>query len=464
MTADDTQLSVALRTSGHDWSWSSFVLLSTPSGAIVARAQINDDGDGRISPLSLNDRHSIEQVAADDFILKPRNGTSAQWQAEGRVSNPLSAVPLGFEISVSNLWFERPSTGGSIYHRIVYRGITLPDYTDFVWLKNGDCARRHGHTTLQVLDRDIIFSEIWKNDDPDECYVGVTVNGPWLSQLELDALEIILFLLAGVGGIRQCVESFDSNGRLLGRNHERLGHATGYDAKPLFSVEKYSERAFCEHIVEMIHRAKDLIESGLPLRALLFHLFASQQPIPEIAITHLGIALDGTKTAVIENIRGEGKLMDQSVFEKRIEPVLDAARQEFSATGEANARDLILRRIQDANDWSERERWTRFWRDHIGYTLTDREREVLEHRHPAIHNAYILHTEYDLALNGRPNIDRRPYGERLLQLVADAKVFRNVVNRVLLLLLGYQGEFVDSSDPNSRLRIGDGIMRSRPRD
>jgi len=462
MTPDDTQLSVALRTSGLDWSWSSFVLLSTPSGAIVTRAQINDNGGGQISPLSLENRQSIETLAADNFILKPRNGTNAQWQAEGRVSNPLSAVPLGFEISVSNLCFERPRTGGSTYNRIVYRGITLPDYTNFVWLKDGDCARRHGHTTLQLLDRDIIFSEIWKSDDPDTCYVGVTVNGLWLSQLELDALEMILFLLAGVGGIRQCVESFDSDGRLLGRNHERLGHAIGYEAKPLFSVEKYSDRAFYEHVVVMIHRAKDLIESGLRLRALLFHLFASQQPIPEIAITHLAIALDGTKTAVIENIRGEGKLMDQSVFEKRIQSVLEAARREFSATGEANSRDLILRRIQGANDWSERDRWTRFWRD-VGYTLTDREREVLEHRHPAIHGAYILHTEYDLALDDRPNIDRRPYEERLLQLAADVKVFRNVVNRVLLLLLGYQGEWVDSSDPNSRLRIGDGIMRRRTR-
>jgi hypothetical protein len=169
--------------------------------------------------------------------------------------------------------------------------------------------------------------------------------------------------------------------------------------------------------------------------------------VPELEITLLAIALDGIKSAVVVKIKGEGKLMKQKAFDDRIAALVAAAEAEFSKVDDSEALGLILRRITSANDWSERKRWERFWRDHVGYQLTDKESEVLKHRGPAIHEAYILDTEYDLALDDDPKTDRRPYEERLRELGHDASIFRNIVVRVLLILLGYEADFIDATAP-----------------
>jgi len=202
--------------------------------------------------------------------------------------------------------------------------------------------------------------------------------------------------------------------------------------------------------------AKTLISRGLPLRAILFQVFSGEQYVPEMKLTHLAIALDAIKTAMIEKVRGEGKAIpNEAEFQRRIKAALDVIEKEFNAPEEAEAAKLIQRRLRAANDWSERERWLRFWRDVIGYEMTPEEQAVLAHRNVAVHVGYILKTEYDLQNDDDPNLDRRPYDDRLRELVHDAKVFRNLVDRVLLTILGYRGAFVDATDRAKTIEIAD---------
>ncbi len=449
---DDAQLAVALSAGGFDWSWTAFVPVSTPLGNVVVLAQI-DAEKGRLLPLSINDYHALEELGDAKFALSPHKNSAARWTAKSSLSSARSAAPLGVEINIADLAFQRRQHGDGIYFRVVYRGVSFPGYTNGVWLVDEDeRSRRHGYTPLRLFDRDVILSEISKiGDDPDEWYVGVTVSKPYLSQLELDAIEMLVYLLSGASGIRQCVESYDADGRPISRSFHRLGHARKGDTNLIFPAEQYSKLEFYAQVVRMTEHAKYLIECGFPLRAVLYHVFASQQPVPEITITHLGIALDGIKNAVVVKIKGEGRLMEAKVFKKRIAPVARAAEAAFSGPEDTEALDAMLRAIGRANDRSHGERWKRFWRDHVSYELTDRERAVLEHRDPAVHEAYILRTEYDLALEQDKSVDRRPYDERLRDLDVDAKVYRNVVDRVLLLMLGYKGEFMDFCSPVGKL-------------
>ena len=137
----------------------------------------------------------------------------------------------------------------------------------------------------------------------------------------------------------------------------------------------------------------------------------------------------------MEKIQGEGKLMQQPEFCRRIRSVIAAARAEFSAEEDAEKLNHLLIRISNSNNWSENRRWKRFWSEYVQYEPTPEEERVLKHRGSAIHSAYILLTEYDLALRQDEEVDGRPYEVRLRELVTDAAVFRNVMNRVLLMLL-----------------------------
>lgn len=451
---DDTLLSVAMRGDDDRWNWSSFVEVDTPDGPIPAIAQFWAERDEAfLQPLSMEQHTVLDKFGIGPFTLRSRPGTSAQWRATATATERV-ALPRGRKITIQQIEILSDGTNAE-YYRIVYRGIKLPHYTNGLWLMQSATSRhRFGFTALKMFGRKMVLSEIAEYDDIAECYVGLTMQGGFLEQSQLDAVEMVLYLVAGVGGMRQCVETFDGNGKWRQTSFHRLGHAMESHAYPMFPTDSYADPAFYEKVAAMIERAQKLILQGFPLRAVLFHVFTSQRPIPEIAITHLGIALDGTQNAVVEKIKGEGKLMPQDVFNRRIAPVVAAAKAEFADVEDKDSLTLILRRITEANNWSLRERWKRFWRDYIKYALTDRERAVLEHRDAAIHAAYILRTEYDLKLQPSLEIDRRPYEERLAELEIEAKIFRNVMNRVILHLLEYQGEFVDSTNWRSRLTTG----------
>ncbi len=221
----------------------------------------------------------------------------------------------------------------------------------------------------------------------------------------------IYLLKLASAGIRQCVRNVRDDDASMGRYAESSsrGMLAFGSHRFIFPPEECLKVEFYERVATICARAKELIEKAVPLRALLFHLFASQQLVPEISITHLAIALDGTKTAVVEKIQGEGKLMPQADFRRRIQSVVRAAEMEFSAADDASKLEHLLIRINNSNNWSESKRWERFWLEYIKYDLTPEEARVLHHRGSAIYSAYILLTQYDIALNDGEEIDGRPY-------------------------------------------------------
>ncbi len=302
----------------------------------------------------------------------------------------------------------------------------------------------------------LAFIRALRDDEGNEnSLLTITFAGPWLSQLHLDALELVLFYICGTGGTRRCVEMYDRNARFLSRHFPRVSHAYARIERLLMPPTRYTDIATWNMLSNVVHRAAYLIKSGFPLRPVLYHLFSGLQPTPEIRIAHLSIALDAIKTATIRKIKGEGKaIADQNEFKRRIKPALLALENEFSSAKDQEALELIKKRLEGANDWSERERWKRFWRDVICYEVVGKERDVLEHRDAIVHDGYILDTEYDLALDNDPMRDRRSYEDRLREIDQDARILQNIVDRVLLRLLQFTGTFLDATNNSTCLEIG----------
>lgn len=431
----NTQLAVAFHPDSQAWYWRSFATLVIGRTERLVFVDINESG-GVLHDA--NNWTTTRDIPTGSALLRPSD--SANWEIGCELTHGNS--PIQLNVDVDRLVFSNTLPGPARYHRIVYRGLKLQSFTNGVWLRVGDTKlHRYGYTPMTIFGRTALLSTLSEEDN--DYLLAVTIFGDWFTDKELDAIDLILQLLAGSSGTRVCVESYDADGRWLQRSYHDIGILMEGRSSPVFFFDQLKDPAFYKAVSSMIEQAKRLNELGLPLRGLLYHVFKSQQRNPELAITHLAIALDGAKSAVIDKIRGEGKLLPQKDFDERIVPVLDAARAAFCKATDAEALPFIIRRIMSANDWSERERWKRFWRDYMKYELDPDERRVLDYRDPAIHNAYLLLTEYDLELDHEAE-DRRPYGERLLDLVRDSQIFRNIINRVILTLLCYKGEFCNS--------------------
>jgi hypothetical protein len=449
MDVDPALLAIALSPPVMGWSWYSFVDCVLRDRVVSAFGQLNNDTNAvALLPIKADDYPVLASALGQTITVLPPSNTSATWRAE--VALDSERTDLFFTGLLSELHpaeIESGKRGASAYYRIIFRRLVLPGYLRYQWMKVGNWgARNLGYTPLRLFDRKAIVSEIRQGDTPDERFVALSFKAEYLSQLELDAFEMVLYILAGTGGIRQSVDSVDVDFRWIGTIGERHGHAIAPNTELIFPHGEYTSLAFYERVAGMIECARVIIEQGVPLRALLFHIFSSQQMVPEITITHLAIALEGFKNAVVEKVRREGNLMERRDFKRRIKPVIDAAERAFSDPADGHIREHVVRRIMESNNWSGNKRWKRFWSEYISYTLTADEERVLGHRGSAIHNAYILLTEYDLALNDDGSVDDRPYDVRLKELERDAGIYRNVVNRVLLRLLGYDAPFLDFSD------------------
>ena len=141
------------------------------------------------------------------------------------------------------------------FFRIIYKGIALPSYSHAVWLQTDDKSRRNvGHAFFEVFDRRIILSCISDAENPENQCVGVTIDGGYLAQPELDAIELVLYLLAGVGGVRQCVEMYDDDARWGRTHYHRLGHAAFRKRQFIFPAEECVKVGFYERIAEMCVR------------------------------------------------------------------------------------------------------------------------------------------------------------------------------------------------------------------
>jgi len=447
----DAIVSVALRTPKDEWQWCGRAILTVGCRRLDGWADIKaDDGIAWFAP---HDRTLLDELrilsGKRARLISPAH-SRARWHIDKATitKNQLSPFADRLRLRFRKVAFEMPAPDqqASII-RIVYRGLKLPRHMYQVYVHDRTGARLFGFSFLEAMNRRFIISEIERSDDAKKSYTALTFAAPELSQLDLDAVELTLYYVAGSGAIRQVEELYDSEGRWFRRSYHRHGHAQAELPRPLFQNDEYREPKTFKAIGGMVDEARRLIQRGFPLRAILFHLFSAQQRVPEIKLTHLAVALDAIKTALIVKIRGEGKLIaDDKEFSSRIAPALEALDAEFKDPKDATTLTLIKRRLESANDWSERERWKRFWRDVIKYELSTEERRVLDHRDVAIHVGYILKTEYDLENDDSTELDRRPYETRLRELDYDANVFRNVVDRVLLAVLGYRGHFVDGTD------------------
>lgn len=463
----DTVTSVAHHDASRAWSWSGRALLLRGGERIQGYAHLNEAcGEGTFEPHDRSLLHRLDSFRGKKVQMQALDEFAAGWTLSGcRIRRrALAAVAYRVPVKFDSVKFERQLDGNrSDVFRIVFAGVTLPDYTYGRWVETERGARLQGYSILDVFGRRLIISELRESSDGQR-YLAATFAAPFLGDLELDEIDLVLYYLCGSGGVRQVVESYDRDGRRVARSFHRHGHASAEVPRPILPHQRYGEPETWAMLSRVVGQAAELIQRGFPLRAILYQMFAGLQRVPELRIIHLGIALDAIKNATVVTIRGEGKVIaDQELFRRRIAPALRALESEFSSEADREPLELIKRRLEGANDWSERERWKRFWRDVVAYELEPDERETLDHRDVAVHTGYILDTEYDLAL-ASDNRDRRPYGERLADLDRDSRVFQNIVDRVLLRLLGMSGTFRDARDNIGELEIGepnDGWMAAR---
>lgn len=455
----DTVLSVAFRCTPRHWSWIGRTVLVRGDDEYLGYAHLDAKaGVGTFQPHDPAALNALQQLRGKKVTVSAFDSFDANWTlslARVRRADPVLQDRIGVRFKIVEAGDPLDPGARSVY-RIIYCGLRLRAFTHSVWLQRGRDAYRGSYSVLDAFDRRFIVSEL-RNDQSDSkrCILAVTFSGAWLSKLEMDALELVLFYLCGSGGPRLVVEMYDANGLLISNQRQRISHARARLERVLLPLERYGNPEMWRNLSAVVERAAALIRRGFPLRAILYQMFSGLQSAPELRLVHLSIALEAIKTATIVKIRGEGRAVsDQDEFLRRIGPAIEALELEFSRPEDSEALGLIRRRFLGANDWSERERWRRFWRDVVGYEVVGEERDVLEHRDVVVHVGYILDTEYDLLIDNDPKADRRPYEDRLRELDRESRQFQNIVDRVLLRLLGFGGQFLDATDNHTALDIG----------
>lgn len=117
----------------------------------------------------------------------------------------------------------------------------------------------------------------------------------------------------------------------------------------------------------------------------------------------------------------ETLLMDKKDFAKRIKPIKELIAQQFSDTP---YEDRMKRTLDNSNRMSVSEQLAYFF-DKIGLKIGKDEKEALKARNLPAHGSYHIFDS-----------DLRKY-------IINSHVYEDIINRVILKLLGYKGKYVD---------------------
>jgi hypothetical protein len=251
----------------------------------------------------------------------------------------------------------------------------------------------------------------------------VAFDGAPLEKRQQNALWIVLSFLAGrrvrvVGEI-----GIEGEREIWCKRH--MWNESPHKAQPPLGPERLHEMSTV--LPRMLDNALALLDEGNPLDIALAHLFADSRGNLDIEMRDVTLALDALVEASAFVSNGV-TIVDPNEYGELL-PVLEQALDE-ALQGHERREDLLKRlseRLKGANDVSHGERRRKFWK-RIGFELKPDEKDALDNRHPMSHGGYLLRGAGD---------------EEYKALLRQTRLARNLMNRVILALLGYDGPVFD---------------------
>jgi len=448
----DGVISIAARRDQHVWEWCGDVDVrlgdSVVSGYLDVLESTKDGFDARL----MADADVLTRVRSQvmPFTLVPKEFVDAGWRLEGvkttgdvtfdvmpnvRLRIPLDTVPTG-------------TPGADHLHRLIYTQIDLSQYRRQVWRGDRSGAHAQFFNAFSVFARTFAITRLHDcSTNPDNVAISLSYSGERISERELDALEMALYLMCGRGGRRAVEEVYDRDGRFRSRTYGHGTFSLARRTEPIFPLNQYTNVTSSQSwMPALVEACANTFAANIPLRPILFHYFSSQIHNPEIALLFLGVAREAMLPKALES---SATLLDHEEFVDRMAPVKKLVRAQLADQGEQEI-SSVLRRIDGLNQVSVRRRRALLI-DRTGIAPDAEESRVLVHREDVTHAGYILETSYDEeALTRAGKMPLLPYVDRLKDLTRDEKIFRHYVLRTLLRLISYVGPYVDPRDRSVR--------------
>jgi hypothetical protein len=189
------------------------------------------------------------------------------------------------------------------------------------------------------------------------------------------------------------------------------------------------DAAFLRRFPMMLATGASLYKEGIRFDVALSHLFADSRGHIDVELRDITLALDALVESDAFKPIGEDERF--VITRNRYSEIVERLRPRIEEVLESSSvperlAERILERLKGANDVSHGERRRKFWR-RVGFDLKSDEKEALDNRHPMSHQGF-------LNTSGTENVER---------ILFQARLSRNLVNRAILALLGYDGPVFD---------------------
>lgn len=330
------------------------------------------------------------------------------------------------------------------YIRVLIRGQCIWNMPHYNTQQQPNGWWRRPNANVMAFGRSAILSELHPgngNVDQAKWLLGFTYATPRLEDSELRAVRLLLDIFAGNRGQIVAEEGFDESGRVIYRQrYTRAKYSKGRGL--ILAPEAYEVPLFdaFNRLAGRIHEVMFVKQPPVQLDSVQHQLFtADETSYPEVALAHLGIALDGLiAMAVAQHGEFEHRAMDKQMFKDRLQPVYDTIKAQYAEFPVAER--ALTNRVKNANDRSVERSREIFWKEILRWTPSNAQEKLFKLRHKAVHLAHI------------PDA-RLPGG--LAEVERKSLEFRNLLAGAYLRYLGFAGKIRDSARLGETITIPD---------
>ncbi|HEV3154228.1 MAG TPA: hypothetical protein VGZ02_10525 [Candidatus Baltobacteraceae bacterium] len=356
------------------------------------------------------------------------SGADGSWRSDkayvSNISRPMDgpeSVTLRLvKLATGNLHAVTSSSG------LIFAGADLADWPMAFPKGNDGAGFAVDGMVTTIFGRDALIRRM-----PTKTEAGydvlVAFDGERLELIQQSALWIVMSFLAGRRA--NVVGSVGINGDQEVWRERHMWSAPLHESHPPLDPRRWNNSVFDlpKRFPSMVDKALELLNEDIPIDVSLEHLFADSRRQLDVEIRDIVLALD----ALVECdafAAGGATLIDPKEYATLL-PTLKVAIDE-ALKGHQHHDALLTRlvdRIKHANHVSHGERRRNFWA-RVGFELKPDEKAALDNRHPMSHTGYVL---------------RRADPAKYQELSNQVRLARNLVNRVIFALLGYDGPVLD---------------------
>jgi hypothetical protein len=322
------------------------------------------------------------------------------------------------------------SSGEACFWRYVYQGAGLPAATAFTDLKHGGGGTEYSldRITGNFRGRRLDLRNLTEANEGARSFIAAIHDGVApLEETESTALWLLISYLSGARLRSIYNDSFDSAGVMLQRSY-RLGVA--YSERTMAPFDSHAARPTDDALTIIGDGFVRMIEAKFPIGIIIHHLLDANTRNPEVDSIHLYLALQ-TVIEAWSLHRGANEIIDQTQW-KTLRRKLIGAAEDILAEAPERLTKSIVNRIAGGNQTSYNERQRRVFSE-IGVVLDDSTKHALSMRNELFHFGYFRRRFNQLS---------REEKQARLDLVG---ILRNLVNVIILKLVGYDGYLVEAT-------------------